>query len=93
MPLIIITTMGKKIEIRGELKDLRKWKPGRFIEAVDMAGLKIAVNPEHVLVVRWISDELFAAQIAEAQRQQEEAAKLNPHPGREPERRIPGGRR
>jgi hypothetical protein len=92
MPLIIVLTTGKRIDVQGEPKDFKKWKSGRFVEAVEMDGSKIAINFDHVLFVGWISPEHYAAQIAEARRRKEEEQKKNPNPGREPERRIPGGR-
>lgn len=91
MPLIIITTTGKRIDVRGELKDVKKWKPGRLIEAVEMNGSEIAINFNHISFVSCVTPDYYAAQIAETKRRQEEAQKKNPNPGREPRRIIPVG--
>jgi hypothetical protein len=89
MPLVIVTTNGKRIDLKGGAKDMRRWRPGRFVEAEEMNGMKISVNADHVSFVSYMTDEFYSAQMAEAQRRQAEAQKRNPNPGREPRLVIP----
>ena len=89
MPLIIVTTTGKRIDLKGEAKDMKRWRPGRFIEAEETNGMKIAINADHISFVSYMPDEFYAAQMAAAQKRAEEAQKKNPHPGREPRLVVP----
>jgi len=89
MPLILLTTTGKRIDVRGEAGDTRKWKSGRMIEAVEMNGMKIAINFDHVIFASYMTPGRYAAQMEAAQKQREEAQKKNPNPGREPKLVVP----
>jgi Ni/Co efflux regulator RcnB len=89
MPLIIVTTSGKRIDLKGEAKDIKRWRPGRFIEAEEMNGIKIALNFDSIAFVSCVTDEFYAAQMAAMQKRGEEAQKKNPNPGREPKLVVP----
>jgi len=89
MPLIIVTTSGKRIDLKGSAKDVKRWGPGRFIEAEETNGMKIAINADHISFISYMPDEFYAAQMAEAKRRHQEEEKKNPHPGREPRLVVP----
>jgi hypothetical protein len=91
MPLVIVTTNGKRIDLKGGAGDMRQWRPGRFIEAEEMSGMKISINADHVSFISLMPDEFYAAQMAEARRQREAARKKNPNPGQEPRLVVPRG--
>lgn len=68
MPLIIVKTNGNRFVVQGEPKDLKRWKPGRFIEVTELTGAQVAFNSDHVEFVSWMTDERYAAQMVEQKR-------------------------
>jgi len=80
MPLIIIKTDGHRFVVQGGPQDIKRWRPGRFIEVTELTGAKVAFNTDYIDFVSWMTDEQYTAQ----KQRQEEAARKNPSPGREP---------
>ena len=80
MPIIIVKTNGNRFVVQGRLEDIKRWRPGRFIEVTELTGAKVAFNTDYIDFVSWMTDEQYTAQ----RQQQEEAMRKNPRPGREP---------